>query len=1028
MKALRNVNKIKTIFFAVCSCFFAVFFADVHLVSAETIQQEVTIYGLQSQYADVISIPADVLQSYQMNAGEGQTVNYTILSGTSAKVSQDGCVTPRYTYWKKHNGYSSSVGEGEEYDYSTVKEGDTTVAAVAGGDTYIFTIHVVDYSALYCSQVMDAYIAANISDQMTDAELLDAVCRFPAMYDYSVYYSNARSMIIMGGGDCWASVDAILLMCEKLGINAWERYAHNDPGAGSGHRNVMVERNGKYYELDAGYYSSKDENGFRVYTVKERSTLFSYYQTTEGIIIYQYNGQNENGSLEIPEQIDGKTVVGIDGITVDSNDFTQITLPDTLISIGDNAFYACSSLTSIHIPASVESIGIAPFAYSPVIDITVENDNVQYKAENGAIYSKDGKTLITCPAMSEFEIPNTVTTIGDYAFYGNNNLFDITIPDTVTSIGNFAFDRAANLSVVRIPDSVTSLGAYAFSRTNLDCIYFMGNAPVFGGEINSTQYDNVFYNCTTTAYYSADDATWTEDVLSNHGGAVTWMTWTAAQPSSLENATITLEQTEYVYAMTSFTPAVTVVLEDKTLTENVDYVVSYADNREVGSAEVTVVGIGAYKGVLTTSFTIVKAERTARLSVNTYTIAENGMARVTSVSSSGGHTYSSSDESVATINSYGVICGKAAGEAVITVHIPEDDCYYASTASVKIKVTHDYKGALLVDGTVTNATVQVICPQCHAILTATVPTKIYVSWREETDNSYTSTVNTTRMTGTAVECYVMTYQDVDLDELEVVSDHPEVAVVEEGNIIRFLTAGTATISARPKYNPAIAKTFTFTVQGENTGTGESGGDNGGTGNTDTGNTNTETPNAGDDTTPEAGATDTESFPVEEKEYSDNKTGISYLLTTGNEATLTSVDEDLTKGKISIPDTITAGGKTYYVTAIAKNAFKGNTKITSLKIGSRIKSIGKSAFEGCKNLKTVVIGKNVEKIDARAFFGCKKLKMLTIKTSGLSLKRIGVKAFGKTPKNMTVKLPKKKFKAYKSILTKRGINKKARFKR
>lgn len=94
----------------------------------------------------------------------------------------------------------------------------------------------------------------------------------------------------------------------------------------------------------------------------------------------------------------------------------------------------------------------------------------------------------------------------------------------------------------------------------------------------------------------------------------------------------------------------------------------------------------------------------------------------------------------------------------------------------------------------------------------------------------------------------------------------------------------------------------------------------------------------------------------------------------------------------------------------------------------VKTIDKNAFYGCKALKTVTIGKNVTKIGAKAFYGCTKIKTLTIKSSKLTTKNIGSKAFTKTPKSMTVKMPKKKFKAYKSMLIKKGVNKKAKFKK
>lgn len=179
-------------------------------------------------------------------------------------------------------------------------------------------------------------------------------------------------------------------------------------------------------------------------------------------------------------------------------------------------------------------------------------------------------------------------------------------------------------------------------------------------------------------------------------------------------------------------------------------------------------------------------------------------------------------------------------------------------------------------------------------------------------------------------------------------------------------------------------------------------------------------------------------------------------------------------KVTIPDTVVIDGVTYKVTAIEKNAFKKNKNIKSVTIGKNIKTIGanafynctklntvkfgsnvttigdkafykctaltkitipnkvttigKQAFYGCKNLKTVTIGKNVSKIGSKAFYGCSKLKTLTIKSSKLTTKKIGSKAFSKTPKSMTVKVPKKKYKSYKSMLIKRGVNKKAKFKK
>ena len=155
--------------------------------------------------------------------------------------------------------------------------------------------------------------------------------------------------------------------------------------------------------------------------------------------------------------------------------------------------------------------------------------------------------------------------------------------------------------------------------------------------------------------------------------------------------------------------------------------------------------------------------------------------------------------------------------------------------------------------------------------------------------------------------------------------------------------------------------------------------------------------------------------------------------------------------VSIPSTIKLDGKSYKVTAIANKAFSGCTKLKTVKLGSNVTSIGdkafykcsaltgvlipakvttigKYAFYGCKKVTSVTIGKNVSKIGSKAFYGCSKIKTLTIHSTKLTTTKIGSSAFSKTPKNMTVKMPKKKYSTYQSMLIKRGVNKKAKFKK
>ena len=142
---------------------------------------------------------------------------------------------------------------------------------------------------------------------------------------------------------------------------------------------------------------------------------------------------------------------------------TNVTIGNSVTSIGEAAFYECSGLTSVTIPNSVTSIGNHAFSRcSGLESIAVESGNSKYDSRDkcNAIIERATNTLLV--GCKNTTIPNSVKSIGSYAFSGCSGLKSVTIPKSVTSIGYSAFYKCSGLTSVTIPNSVTSIGDAAF--------------------------------------------------------------------------------------------------------------------------------------------------------------------------------------------------------------------------------------------------------------------------------------------------------------------------------------------------------------------------------------------------------------------------------------------------------------------------------------------------------------------------------------------------------------------------------------
>ena len=136
-------------------------------------------------------------------------------------------------------------------------------------------------------------------------------------------------------------------------------------------------------------------------------------------------------------------------------------IPDSVTSIGDGAFWCCSSLSSLVIPDSVVNIKGNPFCYWKG---KLECLSASFIYEDNVLFNMDKSKLISYrnQEAKSFIIPNGVMSIEKYAFSGCSSLISISVPKSVTSIGDGAFDGCSSLSSIAISDSITSISAWTF--------------------------------------------------------------------------------------------------------------------------------------------------------------------------------------------------------------------------------------------------------------------------------------------------------------------------------------------------------------------------------------------------------------------------------------------------------------------------------------------------------------------------------------------------------------------------------------
>ena len=279
------------------------------------------------------------------------------------------------------------------------------------------------------------------------------------------------------------------------------------------------------------------------------------------------------------------------------NNTISVTLPSSLEYIAESTFNNYTKLETVTIPDNSK----LKYIYTSAFEKCTSLKNINLPEGLESIYSR---AFISCSNLTDLTLPSTLTRIDEIAFsngprFKNNEL---TVPKGVTTITSRSFENIKDLKTINVENGVTKIEGYAFAdNDSLTRI----NLP---SSITSVEY-------TACKYYAEEKYATCDIYIDKYKGSIrcpsNWGTtgtiyWKARDfKNTTDNTVVISDVADQTYTGSLIAPNVTVTCNDVELVKDTDYTVSYSNNKNVGTATISITGIGDYTGTITKNFNIV---------------------------------------------------------------------------------------------------------------------------------------------------------------------------------------------------------------------------------------------------------------------------------------------------------------------------------------------------------------------------------------------------------------------------------------